>query len=502
MGGVLDFGMLSDLTDLEPHVGIRDHNDTINIVWETMTSYDTSLEPQGFLTESWEVNDDATEFVFHVRPGVPWHPYKGATRDVTAQDIAYNWDRVAAPDTAFAQLRANALLYDGWEAPDDSTFILRSSVPRPTTFDGLQSQRIGHPESLDAKASGEAGIAIGTGPFLLGEWRPGDQFNLLKFADYWQGDRPYLDEIIFHVSLDAQTAVSQLESGAIHVFNNPPIRDFVRWRDEDSQQSIVHQSPGSYHAAGYLTTYAPLNDKRARQAMQWAIDRQRFADIVLLETVEPWSLPWPEASIAYDAAKKDHYSFDLDKAQALFEEAGVTGGFSGGFIMNPNTLELIEFAEIYQSDLAKIGVDFEIEVVEVANFVERINGDPPNFNGVWLSGSSRTNLGAPITMVNSTNVLFGINQLDVKGPNGEILGDNNTAYWSQEWTDIVNEINLENDPETLKDLYQTMNDILLEDSWIAFLAPRPSRVGVAKEVLGVYDKPADDGFLYDLAYFA
>src|SRR5690606_13646875 len=56
-GGVLRFAMLSDLTALEPHIGIRDHVDTIDQVWETLTELDANLEPQGRLFESWEIND-------------------------------------------------------------------------------------------------------------------------------------------------------------------------------------------------------------------------------------------------------------------------------------------------------------------------------------------------------------------------------------------------------------------------------------------------------------
>jgi peptide/nickel transport system substrate-binding protein len=492
-GGVMEYGFLSDLTDLEPHVGISDHSDTINLTWEILTNYDYDLNPVGVLAESWEVNDDSTEFVFHIRPGVMWHPFKGTSREFVASDVVYNWDRVKDPDSGgFGQLRTFVNLYEGWEAPDDSTLILRATSPKPTTFDGLLEQRQGLPEWIEDKAN-NPGVAIGTGPFMLGEWRPGDQFNLLRWADGWRADQVYLDEIVFHVSLDPQTMITQLESGALHVAKSPNVRDWVRFQEGTDIQALRQAISGSYYAVGFNTTYEPLYDKRARQALNWLMDRDRFRETVMLDSIVSYSLPWPETSLAYDADKGQHYSFDLDKAKALLSEVGLTDGFEMEAILNPGRPELIEFAEIYQQDLAQAGIDMEINVVEVAAFVEAINANPPKYNGAWMSNSGRSNLGQPISMVNSSNVLWANKAIDLKRADGAPLADNNTAYYSPEWEQVVDAINATADTEELKTLYQTMNDIILEDSFIAFLGGIAERYAALPEVQGIVPKPALPG---------
>jgi ABC-type transport system substrate-binding protein len=494
MGGVIDVGLNSDLTDLEPHVGITVHADTINLTWNALTNYDTELNPVGLLFESWEVNDDATEFVFHTRQGVNWHPFKGASREFIASDVVYNFDRVKNPESGgFGQLRTFINLYSGWEAPDDTTLILRSDIPRPATFDGLIEQRQGLPEWLEDKAA-NPGVAIGTGAFMLGEWRPGDQFNMLRFADGWQADQTYLDEMIFHVSLDPQTMVTQFEAGAIQVAKAPAVRDWVRWRDGDEFQALVQEVSGGYYAIGYNTTYEPFFDKRARQALNWLIDRDRFVSTVMLDSTYSYSLPWPETSLAYDADKGQFYSFDLDKAKSLLAEVGLQDGFDMEAVMTPERSELIEFAEVYQQDLAQVNVNLEIRPMEVAAFVELINADPPGQKGAWISNAGRANLGAPITMVNYAGVLWEHRPNgDLKRSDGTPIANNNTGYYSQEWFDVIEEINKTVDEEKLRDLYQTMNDIILEDSWIAFLGAIPERYGAHENVQGIIPKPALPG---------
>jgi peptide/nickel transport system substrate-binding protein len=475
-GGTLRFGMLSDLTSLEPHVFITDHTDTIWQVWERLTEYSADLKPQPRLAKSWEINSDASEFVLHLREGVEWH----SGRDFTSEDVRYNLLRVRDASTGFALLKTMSDWYETIETPDPHTVVLRSSKPRPATFDFFESFNLGDRESLEAKKSG---VAVGTGPFMLGEWRPGDKFNLRKNPNYWDTGKPLLDEQVYSVSLDPQTMLAQFESGALDVAKTPPIRDFVRFRQDKSYQPLVHGSSGAYYAVGFNTSRPPLDDKRVRQALQWTIDRERFAKVILQGTVQPYSLPWPKDSLAYEEGKATFYTYDLDKAKSLLEAAGVRN-LEFGMLLNPNTPELIEFAEAYQADVAKLGFKMNIEVVEVAVFVERINARPPNYNGMWASTSSRSNLGSPITMITSGSVLWATN------------GVNNTAYKSDRYTTVVDALVVESDPARQKQLYSELNDIILEDSWIAMLAPKPPRVALRSNVKGVRHFPALEGFDY------
>jgi ABC-type transport system substrate-binding protein len=283
--------------------------------------------------------------------------------------------------------------------------------------------------------------------------------------------------------------VVQFESGALDVISTPPMRDFVRFRDDGGYQALVHGSSGSYYMSGWNTLQEPFTDKRVRQALNWAIDRQAFTDTILLETVEPFSLPWPKSSLAYNEEQSNHYQFDLDKARALLDEAGVDD-LSYGCLLAPDIPEEIEFAQIYQADLAEIGISMEVNTVEKAAWLESINADPPSFDGYWMGGSARSNLGAPIT-----HFVLSVTWEHTKG-------DNNTAYYSDQYRDLINQLQVVFDEEEQKRLYTELNALMLEDSWVAILAPRPPRIAAQENVMNVFAMPAREGFETGVAWLA
>jgi peptide/nickel transport system substrate-binding protein len=236
-GGTVRFGLTSDLTNLEPHVFILAHRDTINQVWDPLTHYDENLEPQAQLAQSWEINPDYTEISLKLRPGVKYH----SGRDFTSEDVKFNFDRVRAEGTAFGQLRAMSSMFDSLETPDPMTVVLKSSSPRPTVFDFLENWLMGDKDTLGTE---NTTTAVGTGAFMLGEWRPGDRFNLRKNPNYWQSGKPLLDEQIYQVSLDPQTMVSQFEAEELDVAIRPLFRDFARYSDDSDFQTMVQRVPG------------------------------------------------------------------------------------------------------------------------------------------------------------------------------------------------------------------------------------------------------------------
>ena len=477
-GGSLRVGMLADITSLEPHLALPDHTDTIDQVWEKLTEYDTNLAPTGRLAESWDVSEDQTEFVFHLREGVTFH----SGREFTSEDVEYSLARIADPNTSFAQLSVFARWYEEIEAPDDHTIVMRSSVPRPSTFDFLEFFNIGDRESLEA---GDATKAVGTGPYMFREWRQGDRFALDRNPNYWEPGAALLDEQIFSVSLDPQTMVTQFESGGLEVMRNPPLRDFVRLRDSGEYQALLHELAGGYYMCGWSVLNPPFDDARVRQAFQWALDRDSFASITLQNTADAYSLPWPESSIAYNEDQANHYQFDLDKAKSLLDAAGVSD-LDMDIHLSTAFPELIEFAELYQADLAKIGINAHIQTEEVAAFIERINADPPNFNGMWFISNSRANLGNPITQF-----LWGVTW--------RTDGDSPTGYSHPEYTRLIDALTLESNPDEQRRLYRELNAFILDETFIGVIGSRPPRAMLQPNVQGVTSAPARDGFEYRYA---
>src|SRR5690606_13720266 len=187
--------------------------DSIHHVWDYLTVHDSDLNPQPRVGGSGEVYDVHTEHIILLRPDAKWHLATGGTNGagaMTAEDIVVNVDRARDPNTQFGQMAPMAREYDEVLATDDLTVTLRSSVPRLAAFDFFEQFRIGEPTDIDNPET-----AYGTGAFQLGEWRPGEQFNMLRFPDHFNPDWAWGDETTGGVSLEPQTPIGQFEPGAV-----------------------------------------------------------------------------------------------------------------------------------------------------------------------------------------------------------------------------------------------------------------------------------------------
>src|SRR4029077_9990047 len=104
--------------------------------------------------------------------------------------------------------------------------------------------------------------------------------------------------------------------------------------------------------------------KRVRQALNYALDRKRFAETIFHSAATPINLPWSESSPAFDAARNAMYPYDLDKARALLKDAGVSSFETDILVIGIAQPQLLAFTQIYQASLASIGVKVNIKNME------------------------------------------------------------------------------------------------------------------------------------------
>jgi peptide/nickel transport system substrate-binding protein len=185
--------------------------------------------------------------------------------------------------------------------------------------------------------------------------------------------------------------VTQLEAGALDAANLPPVRDAVRLQKDPKYQLMVNQHTGGYYLIALNTALPPLDKKEVRQALNYAIDRKRFAETVLLGTSEAESLPWPSFAPAYEAAKKNAYAFDLDKARSVLNQAGVSG-FEMDLVFSTvgAVTEYTALGQVYQADLAKIGVKLNLKPLEAGVWRDQVGNH--KFNGLNADSSRFANL--------------------------------------------------------------------------------------------------------------
>jgi peptide/nickel transport system substrate-binding protein len=473
-GGTLRAGRTTDVARLDGHSTTA--IDTVWHLFETLTSYDENFKPQPLLAESWEVSADAKQIKLNLRKGVQFH----TGRELTSEDIKWNMLRVRDPKAGAGALVAMSNWFPTIETPDKYTVILKSEQPRPLAFDFFDNFNIVDPVTMEGPEAQSKGV--GTGPFAFAEWRQGEFMRFTKNKNYWQSGKPYLDEVITRSFRDAQSMVLQLEAGAIDVIVDPPNQDFARLA-ADAKYRVLSQSNG-YFAVGANITNAPMDNKKLRQALNYAIDRKRFTEKVLLGAAEPQALPINPKSPAYEVAKDKAYAFDLDKAKALLAESGVSN-LELDIVGSSQTSEHGEFAQIYAADLAKIGVKLNIKIVEQPQWLDQVQNR--KYRGLYVGNMAYGNL-EPATLIASSRHL-------------DATGNSNTGFTNERYLSLVNSAAAEPDLTKRKALYSQLNDLLLDESFVMTLAQNVKTLGIRANVRDI-GKTQHGVFPYTNAWLA
>jgi peptide/nickel transport system substrate-binding protein len=469
-GGVLRMGLTSDLTTTEPARISLTANEVIWPVWDSLTTLDHQLKPIAGLAEKWEQSGDNLQLTLHLRPDVTFH----SGRPFTSEDVKFNITRVQDPAAPFAQYRAMASKFTSVETPNAETVIIKTAQPLATMFDFFELFKM-----TDMETIADPVKMVGTGAFKLAEFKQGSIFRMEKNPNYW-GTKANLDGITWSLALNPEAMVAQLEANALDGIFNPPVTGFVRFKDDSNYQTMIHPASGGYYINGFNMTKPPFNDKRVRQAFQWATDRQRFTSLLLKGIAEPSNLPWPENSVAYEDSKNKIYSLDLKKAGDLLRAAGVTS-LTTECITTPARQETIDFLSIWQNDLKGLGVTLEPQVLQSAAFVDQ--NDNLKYDAVYAAGAGGAGLSAPVSMfVTSTNIWSGD-------------GKNNVGFNHPRWQELTNLLIIETDAQKQKRLYSEVNDIFLDEVNQAIMAPVEARLAMNKKVKGVTHQ-MHDGFDY------
>jgi peptide/nickel transport system substrate-binding protein len=361
-GGTIALAINTDVNNLDPFLGAGNHGYMLaRGVFNTLTQYDEKLEPRPELAESWQLSADGRELTMSLRRGVKFH----SGREFLADDVLFSLQ--AAQDARYAALNRNLATPLKAETRDRHTVVFSTEKPYAAIFDALDGLFIVDKDTAEPRFPDKA---VGTGPFAVGQRVPNDYTRFERFDDYWSGPAN-LDRFELRPMPDITARAVNLESGAIDAAWQLNYPDYVRLRDSGRYQASTGAEGAIYYDLTINTTVPVFEDKRVRQALNWALDRKRFVDIVLRNVVEPTSVPYPEASLAYDADLADTFNKDLDRARGLIGEAG-QAGFSATILTstrrNPG---MIDLAQILQADLKTIGVDLKIDDVEPAAYDQR-----------------------------------------------------------------------------------------------------------------------------------
>jgi peptide/nickel transport system substrate-binding protein len=257
---------------------------------------------------------------------------------------------------------------------------------------------------------------------------------------------------------------TNLEAGALDAIYGSNMSDFLRYKSDPQYQALIPSGQLSGMAMGVNTLMPPMDNKLVRQALSYAMDRQRYTDQVFNNIVHPLSLPWDPNSLAYDASKANFYTFELDKARSLLGQAGVTSA-QLDFLASPANPEFDLVSQIYQNDLASIGIMLNIVKLDQAAWLDQVNNR--KYHGFWAS-TMAINAGEPVS---------GLSLGRGTDPN-----NNNEGYKNDAYTGLITALASEPDADKRKAMYSQVNDIILDDAFIMVVTNYPPRLVTSSKV--------------------
>jgi peptide/nickel transport system substrate-binding protein len=490
-GGTLVIAMsLDDVVTLDPAWAGETTNLFIHI-----NTYDTlvDIRPDDLntivprLAESWEVNDDFTEFTFHLRQDAKF----ASGNPVTAEDVVFSWNRL------INVAGAPAFNLDGVgkvEAVDEYTVKMTtatgedgkpialpqflSSASNPSL--GIQDSKLvkehGGTDAADAATTDKAKEwmdqnSAGSGPFILTRWSPKADIELTANKNYWKGAPKFDKVVITHVS-DPTTQLQMLEKGDADMIGNLQT-DLVEQAkaNPDITLSVDQSLDENYLAMTYLCTdeikakdaaklaelqspesFDIMCKKEVRQAVAYAIDYEGIAKAVLNGYATRAPSIIPIGIIGVDPSKTQ--GRDLEKAKALLAEAGYADGITFDLYYASDAIRDIVAAKI-QNDLAEAGMTVNLKPLEQSVYLTQMRAQqlPMAFGG-WTPDYLDVTMWTDYFGLGDRSIAFRMN------------------FFNQEAHDLAEKIRTTSDPAERKDAVEKLQDVFIEEMPFTMLYQR------------------------------
>lgn len=364
-GTVLAAAIAGEPDQLDPHKTTSYFSfEVLENVFDTLVAPDENLEMQPALAESWDLSEDQLTWTFHLRDDVAFHDGS----PFTSADVAYSLTRIIDEELANAW-RLSAVT--GITTPDERTVQIDVAQPTPnllSSLGGFKGMAIVQQQNVE---SGDITTQpVGTGPFSLTAYTPGDTIELEANPDYWDG-APGVGGVTFSFLSEGSTAIAALKSGEIHWTDSIPAQQLEQLQQDEQVVTGLEPSTDYWYLA-LNQQRAPWDDVRVRQAIGYAIDRDAIAQVTSYGTAEVNQLAIPRQSAWY--TEFDEYRTDPDRAAELLEEAGVDGGaLTLDLLASSDYPETVTAAQVIADNLKPLGIEVSIRQPDFATWLDEQN---------------------------------------------------------------------------------------------------------------------------------
>lgn len=364
-GGTLRVGLDAEPVGLDPHLTTAWSSlEVYQLIYSGLVTLDERMNIVPDLADSWTVSADGLVYTFHLRKGVRFHN----GRECVADDVKYSFERLLDPKTG-APLRSYFEMVARVDAIDKYTVRFTLRTPYSGFLSNLAQRRPGSviPKEVVEQHGNLKNVACGTGPFMLKEYIPGVRIELTRNESYFVEGLPYLNGITFRFIVDESSRLAAIRSDEIDItsFKDPMNINLA----ERNKNLTILRAPGMWRETlSFNVRSGPLANKKVRQAISCAIDRQAIINAVLMGEGDLTGIVPPgEKSWAVPANELPLYEYNPAKAKQLLQEAGYAGGFTLTAIVSPNYAPEIPSITIVQDQLKKVGINLNIVQMEWGN---------------------------------------------------------------------------------------------------------------------------------------
>lgn len=414
--------------------------------------YDENWEPQPYLAESWETSEDGLSVTLNLVKNATFHDGK----PVTSEDVAFSI-MTTKENHPFKSMFAPV---EAIETPDAHTAIIKLNKPHPALLLALSPSlapvlpKHVYGDGQDVKSHPANSAPVGSGPFTLAEFTPGEAVVMKKNENFFIEGRPKLDEIIIRIIKDPSALLIAMENGEADLYPFMAEAQHIKRLEKVDTLGITkdgYAAVGPINWLAFNTTSPKLSDVRVRQAIAYAVDRSFITKALHRGISEPQRGPIIESSPFFDASIPS-YDVDLDKANALMAEAGFGDGMELTVDFIPGAKEQQQtIAEYLKSQLKKIGIAVTVRAApDFPTWAGRVGG-----HDFELSMDIVFNWGDPVIGVHRTYLSSNIK----KG----VIWSNTQQYKNDRVDEVLNAAAIESDQDKRAALYAEFQQLVATD---------------------------------------
>ena len=486
-GGDMTLAFPSDAVSMDPH-GSNDvpSEQVRDTIYEPLVTQDENLEIVPALASEWEQTDETT-WRFTLEEDVKFHDGS----DFNAEAVKANIDRLLDP--AMASARSFILeMVSEVNVVDEHTVELVTEYPF-SPLPGHLSHGAGKMISRELidedyqNAIDEAGLdmtvedyyelradggseyeeasdaiaqylgtvveqnPVGTGYMKFESRTPGESTSLVANEDYW-GGAPNIDSATFKVVSETGSRLAELETGSSDFIAQVESSNIQRV-EENENVTLERTDSVSIDYIGFNTQKEPFDDKRVRQAITHAFDKEAVLSGVYNDSGTPAAAPLAPGVLGYDE-NLEGPEYDMDKARELLAEAGYEDGFDVNLMVNDDNPERVDMAVWLQESLAELDINVTIEQVEWGAYLEMTgSGEHDMFILGWSNSTGDPD--------NGISPLF---HSDMVGAPG-----NRSFFENDELDALLDEGKRESDQDAREEIYKDAQELLVEEAPAIFV---------------------------------